>query len=363
MKEELFQNFVIERNLSKSSIRIYRGALTDYSKFNKLSLTELIEEADLEEEERIRAKKRKIIGRLQKYRSFKIKQKTPKNTINTYFSKILTFYRHHGIEIPYIPPVNIKKDFHEKFDDIPTIEHIKTALESTKNLKHKAIILFISSSGTASAETRSLTIRDFIKATSDYHTSSRIGDVLPELEKQNDVVPLFELVRSKTDHFYYTCCSPEATEMIIKYLNARKIKNINEKLFEISEIGLTVLFKRINDNNNWGKVGNLSFFHSHALRKFQATAIEDMGLVNTLQGRKSDPITETYFKHDPKRIKEKYMEHLPKLTINKTIVNKIDDEATKELKKELNSKDKKIDDLESRLARLEKLANGEPNIE
>lgn len=333
-ENKLFKEFCTDRNLSKNSIETYHTALKDYTVFNNLSLEELIDEADKEEEERIRSSKRKILKRLKKYRNHKIKQNSPPNTIKTRFGQIKTFYRHFGIEIPYIPPVQIKNKHHETFEDIPTIKHIKEVVESTSNLKHKALILFMSSSGTAINETLNLRIKDFITATSEYHNEKNIYDVLKKLKTEKDIIPLFKLIRLKTDHHYYTCCSPEATNAIIKYLaNDERKLTPNDKIFDLKMMGAMSIFQRITENQGWEKVGSQWFFHSHALRKFHATAIEDGGLVNTLQGRKADSVTEAYFKHNPKRIKEKYLEHLSNLTINKTEVNILNDEGTKKLKK------------------------------
>lgn len=220
------------------------------------------------------------------------------------------------------------------------------------------MILFIASSGTANKETLSLTIQDFIEATKEYHNKKNIYEVIDQLKDQKDIIPLFDMYRSKTDYYYNTCCSHETVEMILKYLKTKETIKNNERLFGIdSSINLLKIFQRINDKLNWGKVNHYNFFHPHALRKFHATTIEDIGLANTLQGRKSDLITETYFKNNPKRIKEKYLEHLPKLTINKTVVNTVDSEATKELREELKAKDNLIKDMNERLTRLEEADN------
>jgi site-specific recombinase XerD len=349
--EDIFQEFIIDRNLSKSSIKSYKSALDDYKNFNNMTLQELIDEADKEEEEKLRNKRKKLTKRLKNYRAYKIENKTSVNTIKSYFIKIKTFYRHFEIEIPYIPPVQLKTDNIVMYDDIPKTEHIKEALESTKNLKHKAIILFMSSSGTARNETTHLTINDFINATKDYNDSNNINEIIPILEKQKDVVPLFKLIRIKTNYPYYTCCSPEATQMIIKYLKTRTNLKNTDKLFDIHKETLGRFFQRINDNLGWGKVNNNVFFHSHALRKFNATVIEDRDFANTIQGRKADSISEAYFKNNPKRIKERYLEYLPKLTINKTIINRIDDEGHKKIKK----LEKEKEDLESRVEVMEKI--------
>lgn len=169
------------------------------------------------------------------------------NTIKSYFTKIKTVYNHFEIEIPYIPPMNLNEKEHERFSDIPTRQHIKDALEATNNLKYKALILFMSSSGTTLNETLKITIEDFIKATYKYHTHKHIEDIIKILEKREDVIPLFEMVRSKTNYPYYTCCSPEAVSMILRYLKTREnLKNV-DKLFETKESLVMKYFKTIND--------------------------------------------------------------------------------------------------------------------
>ena len=59
----------------------------------------------------------------------------------------------------------------------------------------RAIILFMSSSGCAMAETLSLNIDDFIEATRQYHGTSDIYEVLDILKERDDVIPTFKLRR------------------------------------------------------------------------------------------------------------------------------------------------------------------------
>lgn len=356
-KDPIFKEFCTERNLMKGTQKGYYKALRLYLQLHNITLKQMIEQADDEEEQGIRAKKRTITKRLKTFRTYLITEGYSVSVVKDYFGKIKSFYRHFEIEIPYLPKVQLKKTHHERYEDIPTIKHIKEAIESTNNLKYKAIILFMSSSGTARNETANLTINDFIKATKEYHNNINLNKTLSELENKKNVIPLFEMVRIKTNYPYYTCCSPETVKYILKYLKTRKRLKKTDRLFQIDPPGITKAFQRINDKNNWGMVNHYGFFHSHGLRKFNATVIEDIGFANTLQGRKADNITETYFKHNPKRIKEKYLEHLPKLTINKTVVNTVDSEATKELREELKAKDDIINNMNQRLTRLEEADN------
>lgn len=334
--DPLFTEFYTDRNLSETSIKHYKWALDKYSIFNNKTLTELIKEADIEEEKGIRGKNRKIVKRLKNFRSDLIKNGASPNTITTYFTKVKTFYRHFGIEIPYIPPTNMPNGRHERYSDIPTIDDIRQVIESTSNLKHKAVILFMSSSGSAMNETTSLTVQDFIDATKDYHNSTNINDVLDELEGQKDVIPIFELVRAKTNYFYYTCCSPEATMAIVKFLKSRSKIDHDDKLFNIDKAGLKAVFNRLNDKNQFGKIApRINFFHSHALRKFHATTIEDVDLANALQGRKSNSIKESYFKKNPKRLRERYTPYLNKLMINRVETFSIESEEFRTVTREL----------------------------
>ncbi|RAP49257.1 MAG: integrase, partial [Methanosphaera sp. rholeuAM270] len=85
----------------------------------------------------------------------------------------------------------------------------------------RALILFMSSSGTAKAETLSITIEMFIKGLREYTQETDTLRIVEELKGRNDIVPILYLRRIKTDKYYYTCCSPEATHHILQYLYYR----------------------------------------------------------------------------------------------------------------------------------------------
>jgi hypothetical protein len=321
-----------------------------------MSLKNLIKEADYEEEQRIREKNRSIRRRLEEYRNSKIDDGSSRRTIRKYFALVKTFYRHHEIVIPYIPEIQLKKDYHEKYEDIPKIRHIKKAIDSTDDLMEKAIILFMSSSGTARNETLNLTVGDFLKAIEKYIDidilDENVKHILQESTLQKNIIPLFELVRIKTDYHYYTCCSDEATNMIIKYLKTKKRLKLKTKIFDINRNRFNKIFMRINKDNIWGKVGYYGFFRSHSLRKFHATAIEDKSLADALQGRRRDSITESYYKLNPERIRERYLEVLPKLRISQKPVNNMNDDYY-QLKKDneiLNERLNKLEELIKEIA-------------
>ena len=130
-----------------------------------MSLEELLEEAELEEEQGIRWKKRKLKRRLITYRQFLI-DNYPINTVKTMFNPITAIYKYYEIEIldiPKISPKSIKTKEPITFKDLPDKEVIRKAIDIAPP-SIKAIIYFMASSGCARTETLNLRISDYINA-------------------------------------------------------------------------------------------------------------------------------------------------------------------------------------------------------
>lgn len=302
----LFQKFCKERNIKEGTMKGYDSALKKYIFFHQKSIDYLINEALKDEEKRIPLKERKIKKRLLDYRSFLLSSNMSPNTAKTYFSKLKTFYLHFEIELPHLPDAKYNKIYETNYLDLPTKEHIKQALEIVP-IDLKAIILFMSSSGTAKAETLSLTVEHFINATQEYHDGGTIKEILYKLEKKSNVIPTFYLKRIKTDKYYYTFCSPEASFHIVKYLKTRQNLTLNDKLFDFSSSLLLTRFQEINDKMKWGFKGKYRFFRSHTLRKFHASNIGlSAEYIDSLQGRSKNIVHETYIKTNPRKLKEIY---------------------------------------------------------
>lgn len=58
--EEIFKNFIFDREIRPATVDSYRNALQKYSDFTNKTLNELIKEAEIEEEDDIRLKRREI---------------------------------------------------------------------------------------------------------------------------------------------------------------------------------------------------------------------------------------------------------------------------------------------------------------
>ena len=321
--KEIINEFIKVRNLNKRTVYGYNNAIKLYTNFNNMSLSELLKEAENDEENGVRWKNRKIKQRLLNFRVF-LQRHYLISTVKVHFQRILTIYRQFEIEIHNLPPINLKNTNKLKpimFEDLPTKEIIKEAVNITNPLM-KAIILFISSSGCARQETLNITIQDFIDATREYHDSEDMYEIITILIKRNDVIPTFKLKRQKTNKFYFTFCSPEAVSFILDYLiiSKRKLRN-EDKLFKTNLDYLNSYFNEINETLNLGKVRKYNRFRSHMLRKFHASALynHENGLsleeIDALQGRGKNNTHSSYFMENPKNLKEKYINSLKSILI------------------------------------------------
>ncbi|MDD6257423.1 site-specific integrase [Methanobrevibacter boviskoreani] len=318
----MLNDFVNSRNLTKRTKYGYEDALKKYTNFHNESFINLLKEADFEEEKRIRWKNRKLKKRLLSFRSF-LNENYMDTTAKVHFQRILTLYTHYEIEIYKLPSLSNKSlnsSVPINFEDLPTKEIIKEALNISSPVM-KSIILFMCSSGCARKETLNLTIQDFINATGEYHQyQSNINDALYCLNDLNNIVPTFRIKRSKTNKYYFTFCSPEASSEIVNYLlNYRKL-NKEDKLFKINLDYLNNNFVKINNKLNLGKIGTHNRFRSHMLRKFHASSLYNcensltVDEIDALQGRKKDATHKSYFMENPINLKNKYIKALNSVT-------------------------------------------------
>lgn len=325
MDNELLNEIHMVKNHSDETKRVYERAVRRYSEYFSMSMTELLEEAEEEEEQGIRWKKRKLKRRLLEYRQYLIENYTL-NTVKTMMAPIITIYKYFEIEILDMPKINkksVKTPEPITFKDLPDKEVIRQAINVAEPIM-KAIIYFMASSGCARRETLNLTIGDYIDALSEYTKKTDIYSIINNWDYDNPVVPTFNVLRQKTGKYYTTYCSPEATNAINSYLISRNDPlNRESQLFRIEEAYLIVKFININNELGLGKVGTYNRFRSHMLRKFHASALYNDGMgrdkVNDLQGKAKNKTDSAYFMTNPEDLKYEYIKHLPAVTINKDV--------------------------------------------
>ena len=296
MDNELLNEIHLMRNHSERTQTIYRYALKKYTDFCSMSMEELLEEAELEEDKGIKWKKRKLKRRLLTFRQHLL-QDYSLNTMYVVMRPVIAIYKYYEIEVFELPPVNKK--------NVDTPAPVRFS-----DLPDKEILNF--------------TIGDYITSLSDYTKKTNIYDIIEDLGDAENVIPTFNLRRQKTDKYYTTYCTPEAVNAINSYLLSRTDQLTEDKpLFKVNLAYFSELFAKINDELGLGKVGTYNRFRSHMLRKFHASALYNDGMsldnVNDLQGKAKNKTDASYFMTNPDDLKTEYIRHIHAVTLNKEV--------------------------------------------
>ena len=385
--EEMINEYINTRGLSKSTRNSFKYSLKHYSDFQQKSLEELIDEADEEEEKNIRWKKTKLKRRLTNYMNY-CKSTMTLNSAKHYLKIVKLFYHHHDIQIHKLPPFNernakIRQPIMPK--DLPTREILRDAVEIAEPLM-KALILFLVSSGMSKIDARNLTIQNFIDATAKYHDNSK--DLKTAIEKMKEydgeIIPVWNSRRQKTKKFFITFNSDEATRHIINYLELRNQRvedgtkgapeelKPSDKLFKISSEYFTIKFRELNDALELGTVGDdeasgvkgYNRLRGHMLRKYHATNLKNAGMdvysINVLQGKSNGTVNDVYFFEDEQHLLKEYIDAIEGVLILTDVkeLNRYSPEYVK-MEKQNEEYKKQLDEIKSDIDGLKKvLGNG-----
>lgn len=370
LEDQHYKKFIEYKGIKDSTQEVYSYILENYCDLIGKTLTELIEEAEEEEDKRIRMKNRKIKNYLIKYRDHLESKNLSYKTIKSNMATVKSVYREFEIELPRIRLKNNEDETLITTDDIIQKEHIIKALKHC-NLKYKAIIILMMSSGMGSAEVRHLTFKNFLDSIdlTDFK-SYDIKKLRTEIEKRKDDIATWKIKRLKTGMPYITFSSHESISAIIDYLEDRKfqIKNENDWLFDtfgkqIKRKTLIDNFIEINDRADLGKLGRQRFFRAHALRKFFASTLESKKVpqlfTDWMIGHTVKAVTGAYFKPNVNALRTEYLRILPNLCIEQVEVKTIESIEYQELKehyeKDSKLKNEKIEAMEKRMELMEKL--------
>ena len=150
-------------------------------------------------------------------------------------------------------------------------------------------------------------------------------------EFEGEIRPVWHSRRKKTNKFFITFNSDEATRFMIHYLEYRNEKlryNPNNKnktlkptdqLFKVSEQYFSVKFQQLNDALGLGTIGDnpddgvkgYNRLRGHILRKFHASSLEKAGMdiysINVMQGKSNGSVNDVYFFADEEVLLEKYI--------------------------------------------------------
>lgn len=341
--EELVEEWFIRRNISKGSQRSYKIALRYYIKIFNMNPTELIEEAEDEEDSGIRLRKRKIYRYLLEYKKYLENNDIAPSTVNLYFSAIRSFYKAFDIVTPEIKLTRGDIELEKNIGKHLTREDI-LRLVSAAAPRERALIYLMALSGMGQQEARDLKIRKLLGSAS-VAIGKEVEDVYDLFKFEDEILQeilTLEITRKKVKYKHHTFLPPEATRKIIVYLKercyGRNVKtrvNDDEDFIFVSKYGgklsrdsVVSNFKRIGINAGFKKEkGAYSYWRSHALRKyFISTIINKIGadiVADYLAGHKISEQDRTYWKADPEDLKKHYLKALPYLSLDKAKVKDV----------------------------------------
>ena len=307
-------------NFSDSTGQGYTQGLHQYCTYHNMTPDKLIEEA--EAEHGLLLKDQRILLRLSDFKE-NISNKSP-NTVSIRMAGIHSFYRNHYIIIPTNPNKSrngtttlIKNDWHG-FDKKVVRECLKHL-----NLRDRAILLTMISSGQARAEIRNLKIAE-------------VADV------DNQNITTVHLHRVKSGTNYTTFPPSEATLVIAEYRKERKYKadkmgvdDVNPYLFVTSYNNQFAQLKDDTFNNIFLRLsekmgrefetadGTYNTLRSHNFRKFFKTQMQNSGLpvwqIEHQMGHTLNSLDKAYFIAEKSKMKENYLKHLSAVSVETEI--------------------------------------------
>jgi integrase len=375
-----FIDFCNRRKHKTNTTHQYLHALGMYTDLIGKSLPELIKEAEDEEDEGIRLRKRTIRKHLSKFQQHIESLGYSESSKKVFTTCVRAYYNEYEIQLPKRFKNNARSDRKEKlYNDLPTLEDIRHLLKYA-NLTFTAIILLGLSSGMSRAEICSLKFKDFYNAIDLKPFPKNLDEFLERVNDQTDIIPFWQITRIKTENSFFTFSTPESTEAIINYiadLNRRNKKHIAQNrttqivitpetsLFlssymnRMSETVVSIAYKRMNENAGFEKKDNKSFIRPHILREVFASTLEKNKMTHLMtrwiMGHKLDSTTSAYFKADPEAVKEEYIQFLSHLTINQNIeVKTVTTEGYDQLLKDSKEKKEKIKFMEQEIQKMKK---------
>lgn len=348
-----FKSLIRAKNLKPGSIRLYIHRIRMYCDFNEMTPSELIKEAEDEQDEgKTKIRHRKVNIRLGDFVDNLKERDLAAETIRGYFASIKALYNFCEIETSKIALPALSKN--KAFERLIEYEEIKTVVTSS-NQRDKSIFLLHLSTGMSLSDVRLLKYKDFLKSLEAYTETSKylsVEDLIDTLNKKDNIFPVWRGTRKKNDYPFLTFSSPESVREILLYLQKRintrfEIKSEDDYLFAglrsvgvIGERDYIAIFERANKKHKLGlKPNGYSRFTSHELRRYFTTSCMKAG-VDILQrnffiGHSIDKTDAAYQKVQVDILKQSYMKVLPYISFDKIRKINIEDPEVTEMRKEL----------------------------
>ena len=349
--DSAFQYYQDKHDISEHTMTGYINALQRYVEYTGLTLTELVEEAEDEETKNISKEKRQVGIRLRGFRKHLKALDLAPASIRRMLAGVKSFYTNgYSIELPKLGKDRaLAGKVKPENKGIPSKEDIIKVLDIA-DMREKAIILGITSSG--------LSTKDFVNL--------RVKEFREGYDEETGITVL-DLRRAKTAQDFVTFFSAEATAGINEYLRWRErdkpitlhkdildswekhgiyggddylickkyipgayLETRNEELRRESESGLQTVFRQLasragisTDKGAW------NMFRAHKLRSWFYSQMlnnscpKDLAEVFMGHTSKLGSSGGTYYTAIVPKLKEAYLEFMPHLSLLAPVETKV----------------------------------------
>lgn len=321
------------------------------------------------------------------------------STINQNLMLINSFLKFYNITLPDME--SLKKDPKKWY--LLEKEDFKYILNDSPII-HASLIKFLQSSGMRISDALSLSIGDFMEATSEYHNFVDVNDFIDNAPQ--NMIGTWYFHPQKTMKFQVPCLTfndPETSNLILQHL--RKIKNEyipyakrkydfdktmlksdalfgsqkskyieplhpnptgtqfwvkNKKLREwrILKIKEAIANGEISAEDYDKEVSKIPKFHAHACRKYFETIIAkncgNLRICTLMEGHVSPIKTDSsYIKQDIEDVKEHYMAAIPDLSLEHTDVKVYTSDVRREMEEKISNLESQNETLKSELGKMD----------
>lgn len=370
----ILKKWFTRNGLSKGTRHNYEIIINEYCKFIGKNLSQLIEEAETQEEKGIKPMKRSVNDYIFLFKDHLDESYAP-GTVNNKIAAIKSFYKAYDIQFIDIKVHKGDTVLDKNMAILLKKEDIQKMLD-VSNTRDRAIIYLMSLTGLASNEVRNLTIQKFIK-----YASLAINKPIESIEdlfnQEDNILKkliVMEITREKVKYRHHVIIPPEATRPIIAYLKERyynrnknrRIDNLDSPIFvtykgtPMSKTGIGSEIKRIGKLAGFKseEKGAYSYWRPHGFRKyFISTIIRNTGdqlLADYLVGHTIDQTTRAYWIVQPDELKEKYLSIYEHLSIDSVKVNVLNVD-NHEIEQKLAARDTLINQMEEKMGIIESL--------
>lgn len=375
--EHIYLEWFTKKDLAESTRPIYKIAAEDYKEFIGKTLSELIDEAEQDEELGLRIRKRNINRYLLGFKSNLEEKGYAPGTLNNKMAAIISFYQAFDIQIPDIrlPKGDICLD--KNFKRPPTKKQIQKMI-NVANARDRALIYLLALSGMGGQEARNLTVGKFLESASEAIGTelNTIDDLFDYEDRVLEEIITLNIVRQKVKYRYQTFIPPEASRAIIAYLKEREynrnerrhINSLDDPLFvtnkgdPMSRTGVGTAIRRVGQLSGFKSAEwTYCFWRPHGLRKYFVTTIIDkvknQVLADYLVGHKIDPVRRAYWITSSEELKKNYTEALRYLSIDEIAVKDFQSKEFKDLMDKNSLLEQEMDQIKDKISDFSKYKN------